>query len=71
MRWYHYVSYFFGGMFLANAVPHLGNGVSGQANSKQFVRRPEHGDRRILFGLKCGNGGRKCVLLRAINALWY
>jgi hypothetical protein len=29
MRWYHYVAYFFGGAFLANALPHLGNGVSG------------------------------------------
>jgi hypothetical protein len=27
MRWYHYVAYFFGGAFLANAVPHLGNGM--------------------------------------------
>lgn len=27
MRWNHYVSYFFGGIFLANAVPHLCNGL--------------------------------------------
>jgi hypothetical protein len=25
MRWYHYLAYFFGGAFLANALPHLGN----------------------------------------------
>jgi len=24
MPWYHYVSYFFGGAFLANALPHIG-----------------------------------------------
>ncbi len=29
MRWYHYVAYFFGGAFLANTLPHLGNGISG------------------------------------------
>ena len=31
MRWYHYVAYFFGGAFLANTLPHLGNGISGHA----------------------------------------
>jgi hypothetical protein len=29
LRWYHYVAYFFGGAFLANCLPHLGNGISG------------------------------------------
>jgi hypothetical protein len=29
MRWYHFVTYFFGGVLLANTLPHLGNGVSG------------------------------------------
>jgi hypothetical protein len=37
MRWYHYVSYFFGGAFLANALPHLGNGVSGQPFQSPFA----------------------------------
>src|SRR5580693_10679403 len=36
MRWYHYVAYFFGGAFLANALPHLGNGISGHAFSEPF-----------------------------------
>ena len=27
-RWYHYVAYFFGGVFLANTIPHLVNGIS-------------------------------------------
>jgi len=30
-RWYHLVAYFFAGLFLMNALPHLGNGVSGHA----------------------------------------
>jgi len=30
MNWHLYVAYFFGGMFLANAVPHLVNGICGR-----------------------------------------
>lgn len=37
MRWYHYVAYFFGGAFLANALPHLGNGISGHAFQSPFA----------------------------------
>jgi hypothetical protein len=37
MRWYHYVAYFFGGAFLANAMPHLVNGVSGNAFQSPFA----------------------------------
>ena len=31
MRWYRYLAYFFGGVFLVNAIPHFVNGVSGRA----------------------------------------
>jgi hypothetical protein len=37
MRWYHYVAYFFGGAFLANCLPHLGNGISGHAFQSPFA----------------------------------
>ena len=40
MRWYHYFSYFFGGAFLANALPHLGNGISGHAFQSPFASPP-------------------------------
>ncbi|HKM83118.1 MAG TPA: hypothetical protein VJY15_19435 [Candidatus Acidoferrum sp.] len=40
MRWYHYVSYFFGGAFLANALPHFGNGISGHAFQSPFASPP-------------------------------
>jgi hypothetical protein len=43
MRWYHYVSYFFGGAFLANTLPHLGNGVSGHAFQSPFATPPGEG----------------------------
>jgi predicted GIY-YIG superfamily endonuclease len=28
MRWYYYISYFFGGAFLANAIPHFYTGFT-------------------------------------------
>jgi hypothetical protein len=37
MRWYHYIAYFFGGAFLANAVPHYVNGVSGHPFQSPFA----------------------------------
>jgi len=37
MRWYHYVAYFFGGAFLANTLPHLGNGISGHPFQSPFA----------------------------------
>ena len=40
MRWYHYLSYFFGGAFLANVLPHLGNGISGHAFQSPFASPP-------------------------------
>jgi hypothetical protein len=40
MTWYHYVAYFFGGAFLANTLPHLGNGISGRAFQSPFASPP-------------------------------
>jgi hypothetical protein len=43
MHWYHYVAYFFGGAFLANTLPHLGNGISGRAFQSPFASPPGAG----------------------------
>ena len=55
MRWYHYLSYFFGGAFLANALPHLGNGISGHAFQSPFATPPGVGlsssTINVLWGL--------------------
>lgn len=40
MRWRHDLAYFFGGAFLANAVPHLDNGMSGRAFQSPFASPP-------------------------------
>jgi hypothetical protein len=55
MRWYHYVAYFFGGAFLTNALPHLGNGISGHAFQSPFASPPGVGlsssTVNVLWGL--------------------
>ena len=43
MRWYHYVAYFFGGAFLANAVPHFVSGISGHPFQSPFASPPGQG----------------------------
>src|ERR1700722_15231541 len=43
MRWFHFLSYFFGGAFLVNALPHLGNGLSGHAFQSPFASPPGEG----------------------------
>ncbi|MDB5565391.1 MAG: hypothetical protein JWP84_1957 [Tardiphaga sp.] len=37
MQWAHYVSYFFGGAFLANTIPHLVSGVMGRPFQSPFA----------------------------------
>lgn len=43
MKWLHLVSYFFGGMFLANAVPHLVSGMMGRRFQSPFAKPPGQG----------------------------
>ena len=43
MRWNHYVSYFFGGAFLTNAIPHLVSGVMGHPFQSPFASPPGEG----------------------------
>jgi len=43
MPWYHYLSYFFGGAFLSNTLPHLINGVSGRPFQSPFAKPPGQG----------------------------
>jgi hypothetical protein len=43
MSWIHSVSYFFGGAFLANAVPHFVSGVMGRPFQSPFAKPPGEG----------------------------
>ncbi len=40
MRWYHYLTHFFGGVFLMNAVPHLVSGTLGRPLQSPFASPP-------------------------------
>ena len=43
MDWTHYVSYFFGGVFLTNAIPHFVAGTLGQPFQSPFAKPPGQG----------------------------
>lgn len=43
MEWVHFVSWFAGGMFAANAVPHFVNGISGRPFQSPFASPPGKG----------------------------
>jgi hypothetical protein len=43
MTWLHLVSYFFGGIFLANAIPHGVSGMLGQPFQSPFAKPPGKG----------------------------
>jgi hypothetical protein len=43
MEWLHAVSYFFGGAFFANAVPHYVSGVTGRPFQSPFAKPPGEG----------------------------
>jgi hypothetical protein len=43
MNWHHLVSCFFGGMFLANAIPHLVSGMMGRPFQSPFAKPPGQG----------------------------
>jgi hypothetical protein len=43
MHWTHELSYFFGGVFLANAVPHFVAGIMGRPFQSPFAKPPGEG----------------------------
>jgi hypothetical protein len=43
MEWIHYISYFFGGAFLANAIPHFVSGTMGRPFQSPFGKPPGEG----------------------------
>jgi hypothetical protein len=43
MEWTHYLSYFFGGAFLTNALPHFVSGLMGHPFQSPFSKPPGEG----------------------------
>jgi hypothetical protein len=56
MPWYFYLLEFLGGMFLANAVPHFVQGVSGNPFPTPFAKPPGVGDSSSLVNALWGFG---------------
>ncbi len=54
MRWNHCLSYFFGGAFLANAIPHFVNGVTGHPFQSPFASPPGQGLSSALVNVLWG-----------------
>ena len=54
MRWYHHVGYFFGGLFLANAMPHLVSGTLGRPLQSPFASPPGVGLSSALVNVLWG-----------------
>jgi len=55
MRWNHYLSYFFGGAFLANAFPHFIMGVCGHPFQSPFASPPGEGLSSALVNVLWGS----------------
>jgi hypothetical protein len=43
MNWLHLLSYFFGGLFFSNAVPHFVSGTMGRSFQSPFAKPPGEG----------------------------
>jgi hypothetical protein len=43
MSWYHYLSYFLGGTFVSNAIPHFVSGMMGRSFQSPFAKPPGKG----------------------------
>jgi hypothetical protein len=56
MPWYFFVIQFFGGAFLANAVPHFVQGVSGHPFQSPFGKPPGIGESSPLSNVLWGFG---------------
>lgn len=55
MKWNHYLSYFWGGAFLANAVPHFVSGVTGHPFQSPFASPPGQGLSTALVNVLWGS----------------
>jgi hypothetical protein len=54
MTWHEYVAFFFGGMFLVNAVPHFASGVCGRRFPSPFASPPGKGESSPMVNVLWG-----------------
>jgi len=55
MEWLTYLSYFFGGLFLGNTIPHLVSGMSGRPFQSPFAKPPGKGLSSSTVNVLWGN----------------
>jgi hypothetical protein len=69
MAWYHFIAYFFGGVFLTNAIPHYVMGLTGRKFPSPFSVPPGKGESsakvNVIWAL--GNIAVGFLLLQAGN----
>jgi hypothetical protein len=67
MVWYEYIAYFFGGLFLANGIPHFISGITGRMFPTPFAKPPGIGKSKpvvnVLWGLANLVGGYLLIVL--------
>ena len=54
MIWSHYVAYFFGALFLTNAIPHFVSGTMGQSFQSPFATPPGEGHSSAIVNVLWG-----------------
>jgi hypothetical protein len=67
MLWLHDLAYFFGGVFLANAVPHCVSGMMGRSFQSPFAKPPGKGLSSSTVNVLWGFGNlvlAYCLILR-------
>ncbi len=67
-RWYHFIAYFFGGAFLANAIPHLVNGISGSPFQSPFASPPGQGLSSSTVNVLWGSSNLVLAYLLVVHA---
>jgi hypothetical protein len=67
MRWYHVDSYFFGGAFLANTIPHLVAGISGSPFQSPFASPPGEGLSSAIVNVLSGMGNLAVAYLLLVR----
>ena len=63
MRWYHSIAHFFGGAFLANAIPHFVTGVTGHPFQSPFATPPGEGLSPAWVNVLWGSANLVCAYL--------
>ena len=67
MGWLHVVSYFLGGLLLANAVPHFVSGITGRSFQTPFAKPPTKGLSSSMVNVSWGFGNLVCAYLLLVR----